>query len=190
MRSGLLFVLCLAFQHASCTQGGPYCSDLPSVDQCPWEASTSNATPAEVGALKPTSTACCSILMVKLSGDMILQCGSNLHPQAAPSAASSKPVQGSQTQSQTWTHEDVCGRLIVRFHGYKSVESHKADVAKALAGVGDAWKWVDRQNAAASFPTDFALLEVADTDTARVKVGYHTDALHINNMHDNDLTLC
>ena len=67
----------------------------------------------------------------------------------------------------------MCGRLIVRFHDYKSAEGHKADLNNALAGAGDAWKWIDRQNAAALYPTDFALLEVADAETAKIKVRKH-----------------
>jgi len=100
-----------------------------------------------------------------------LQCSSSLHL-AGPSAAKGKPAQSS-SQSDTWVHKDVGGRLIVRFHGYKSAEGHKADLTIALASAGDAWKWLDRQNAAASYPTDFALLEVADADTAKIKVGKH-----------------
>jgi len=95
-----------------------------------------------------------------------LQCSSSLHL-AGPSAAKGKPAQSS-SQTDIWVHKDVCGRLIVRFHGYKSAEGHKADLTIALASAGDAWKWIDRQNA------DFALLEVADADTAKIKVGKHT----------------
>ena len=73
-------------------------------------------------------------------------------------------------------HTDVLGRLIVRFQGYKSAESHKAELAAALAGVNDTWKWIDRDNAAAIYPTDFALLEVLDKDTARIKV--HQISIH------------
>ena len=64
----------------------------------------------------------------------------------------------------------MLGRLIVRFQKYKSVDDHKADLAAALAQAGGSWKWVDRQNAAALYPTDFALLEVADAVTDRIKV--------------------
>ena len=56
-------------------------------------------------------------------------------------------------------HTDVLGRLIVRFEGYKSAESHKADLA-------------------AIYPTDFALLEVSDKDTARIKVHQISNALY------------
>ena len=102
---------------------------------------------------------------------MALQCSSNLHL-AGSSAAKGKPAHSSD-QTDTWVHQDVCGRLIVRFHDYKSAEGHKADLTKALAGAGDAWKWIDRQNAAALYPTDFALLEVADAETAKIKVRKH-----------------
>ena len=60
----------------------------------------------------------------------------------------------------------------MRFHSYKSTDSHKADLATALGGAGDSWKWVERQNAAAAYPTDFALLEVTDANTAQIKVSF------------------
>ena len=66
----------------------------------------------------------------------------------------------------------MLGRLIVRFQSYKSAEDHKADLTAALAQAGGVWKWVDRQNAASLYPTDFALLEVADAVLDSIKVGY------------------
>ncbi|KAL0019909.1 hypothetical protein WJX77_006101 [Trebouxia sp. C0004] len=143
MRSGFLLVLCLTLRSVVCTQDKLTCSERPLGEQCPWNlpAGTANVTPAE--------------------------CPSNLHL-AGSSAAKGKPA-NSSGQTDTWVHKDVCGRLIVRFRDYKSAEGHKADLTNALAGAGDAWKWVDRQNAAASYPTDFALLEVADVDTATIK---------------------
>ncbi len=106
----------------------------------------------------------------------VLQCEARLHSQdpAAPSAPLGESKEESSSQPSVWTHTDVCGRLIVRFQHYKSADSHKADLAAALASTGDSWKWIDRQNAAASYPTDFALLEVADIDADRVKVSAWT----------------
>lgn len=116
---------------------------------------------------------------------MALQCSSNLHL-AGSSAAKGKPAHSSD-QTDTWVHQDVCGRLIVRFHDYKSAEGHKADLTKALAGAGDAWKWIDRQNAAALYPTDFALLEVADAETAKIKVRKHNT---LGFVHANQVLVC
>lgn len=96
------------------------------------------------------------------------QCVANLS-QPASSTSSHAEGQDSTGDSQ-WSHSDVLGRLIVRFKTYKTVESHKADLSAALAQAGGAWKWVDRQNAASLYPTDFALLEVADAVSDEVKV--------------------
>jgi hypothetical protein len=115
-----------------------------------------------------------------------LQCSSNLHLAGSP-AAKGKPAQSSN-QTDTWVHQDVCGRLIVRFHDYKSAEGHKADLTNALAGAGDAWKWIDRQNAAAVYPTDFALLEVADAETAKIKVRKHNTRR--GSLYTNVLSAC
>lgn len=66
----------------------------------------------------------------------------------------------------------MLGQLIVRFQSYKPAEDHKADLTAALAQAGGAWKWVDRQNAASVYPTDFALLEVADAVSDSIKVSH------------------
>lgn len=68
----------------------------------------------------------------------------------------------------------MLGRLIVRFKTYNTAENHKADLTAALAQADGAWQWVDRQNAASLFPTDFALLEVADAVSDDIKVSNKT----------------
>lgn len=68
----------------------------------------------------------------------------------------------------------MLGRLIVRFKTYNTAENHKADLTAALAQAGGAWQWVDRQNAASLYPTDFALLEVADAVSDDIKVSNKT----------------
>ena len=177
MRSGFLLVLCLTLSHVFCTQDELTCSERPLGEQCPWNlpAGTANATPAEVRARAEAwcreCTAAYQTRDLQRQSCVALQSSSNLHL-AGSSAAKGKPAQSSG-QTDTWVHQDVCGRLIVRFHDYKSVEGHKADLTNALAGAGDAWKWIDRQNAAALYPTDFALLEVADAETAKIKVRKH-----------------
>lgn len=71
----------------------------------------------------------------------------------------------------------MLGRLIVRFQSYRIAEDHKADLTAALAQAGGAWKWVDRHNAASFYPTDFALLEVADTVLDKIKVSHQSATL-------------
>ena len=91
----------------------------------------------------------------------------------------------------------MLGRLIVRFNTYKTAENHKADLAAALAHADGAWKWIDRQNAASLYPTDFALLEVADAVSENVKVSHTHEVVPDSSMSSaalarncNNLLLC
>lgn len=96
------------------------------------------------------------------------QCDTNL---SEPDSCKASLAEGQDsTRNSQWSHSDVLGRLIVRFKTYKSADNHKADLSAALAQAGGAWKWVDRQNAASLYPTDFALLEVADAVSDEIKV--------------------
>ena len=70
-----------------------------------------------------------------------------------------------------WAWSEAAGRLIVRFQSYKTAAAHKSELAASVVGQGSAWKWVDRVNAAAAYPTDFALLDVLDSEADQVKVG-------------------
>ena len=45
---------------------------------------------------------------------------------------------------------------IVRFSSYRPAAEHRAALAAPLGSLG--WAWVDRQNAAMRFPTDFGLV--------------------------------
>ena len=100
-----------------------------------------------------------------------LQCESRV---PAPGSTTHLPAEDLKQQNNTakrqWTHSNVLGRFIVRFQSYKSAEDHKTDLTAALAQASGAWKWIDRQNAAALYPTDFALLEVADAVSDKIKV--------------------
>ncbi|CAL9092331.1 unnamed protein product [Musa acuminata var. zebrina] len=50
---------------------------------------------------------------------------------------------------------------VVRFLEYRMAEDHRAYVAENL-GSRNGWRWVERRNPAASFPTDFGVLEIGD----------------------------
>ena len=99
-----------------------------------------------------------------------LQCKNSLleADSSAPEPPASKPKDW--LKSSQWTHSDVLGRLIVRFKSYKSAADHKAGLSAALSQASGPWKWIERQNAAAVHPTDFALLEVTDTASDSIKV--------------------
>lgn len=73
---------------------------------------------------------------------------------------------------EQWTYhsEPVAGQFIVRFRDYKMAEQHKQALAAGLPN-NRHWKYVDRNNAAARFPTDFALLEIEFSDVEAIKVG-------------------
>ena len=62
---------------------------------------------------------------------------------------------------QRWEYatEPVAGQFIVRFRDYKMAMEHKQALADGL-GQGEHWRYVDRNNAAAKFPTDFALVTI------------------------------
>lgn len=178
MRSSFLLILCLFLRHGFCTQNGTADLQQQDVQYCPAQTVSTDSPQAEVSILRVTKRdRHYSLNNVSASQEQpdefhVLQCQSGVPFQhtSSSSASSSQSVQGCNSQNGSWAYSNVSGRLIVRFWTYKTAESHKADLAACLAGVGNVWKWVDRQNAAASHPTDFGLLEVADTDTDKIKV--------------------
>lgn len=56
-------------------------------------------------------------------------------------------------------------RHVVRFLEYRPAEEHREYLDAGLRGAALAaasWRWVERRNPAAAFPTDFAVLEIRD----------------------------
>jgi membrane-bound transcription factor site-1 protease len=57
-------------------------------------------------------------------------------------------------------------RYVVRFLEYLPAEDHREYLEGRLRGAASppagAWRWVERRNPAAAFPTDFAVLEIRD----------------------------
>jgi membrane-bound transcription factor site-1 protease len=59
-------------------------------------------------------------------------------------------------------------RYVVRFVEYRLAEEHREYLGAGLRGAAAAaapvasWRWVERRNPAAAFPTDFAVLEIRD----------------------------
>lgn len=56
---------------------------------------------------------------------------------------------------------------IVRFLDYKIASDHRSYLEESLRSVGN-WRWIERKNPAAAFPTDFGVVEVADSNRAHV----------------------
>jgi membrane-bound transcription factor site-1 protease len=55
-------------------------------------------------------------------------------------------------------------RYVVRFREYRPAEDHRGYLEDRLRGApsAGAWRWVERRNPAAAYPTDFAVLEIRD----------------------------
>ncbi|XP_008795050.2 subtilisin-like protease SBT6.1 [Phoenix dactylifera] len=73
-----------------------------------------------------------------------------------PSAGSSPrlvPKNGTLTLSRNY---------VVRFLEYRKAEDHLAYLDENLGSL-DGWRWIERRNPAASFPTDFGVLEIEDS---------------------------
>lgn len=85
-------------------------------------------------------------------------------PEPAP-----EPEVAAPEQKWEYATKAVAGQFIVRFRDYKMAREHKQALANGL-GVGH-WKYVDRENAAAKFPTDFALVEIDLEHVEELKVG-------------------
>jgi hypothetical protein len=78
-------------------------------------------------------------------------------PEAQQGAA--EPAVAAPEQKWEYATKPVAGQFIVRFKDYKMGEEHKQSMLSGLTG-NPHWKYVDRNNAAARFPTDFALVEI------------------------------
>ncbi|XP_078169721.1 SITE-1 protease [Carex rostrata] len=61
------------------------------------------------------------------------------------------------------SHKPDDHNYIVRFFDYRSAEVHRSYLEESLIFPTDTWRWIDRSNAAASFPTDFGLLEIGES---------------------------
>lgn len=85
---------------------------------------------------------------------------------------SHKPPHSIQIQNQTLTltsNSTISTRnYIVRFVEYKKSQDHRDYLARNL-GFED-WKWIERRNPAAKFPTDFGLVSINDEDDDKRKV--------------------
>ncbi len=62
---------------------------------------------------------------------------------------------------ESWASETPPQLYIVRFNEYKMAAEHKRDVSRRLAREPISWSWVERDNRAMAYPTDFGLLQLA-----------------------------
>ncbi|XP_062233545.1 subtilisin-like protease SBT6.1 [Phragmites australis] len=60
------------------------------------------------------------------------------------------------------TLDPPAARYVVRFVEYRRAEEHRDYLEAGLRGAEAPWRWVERRNPAAAFPTDFAVLEIRD----------------------------
>jgi hypothetical protein len=58
---------------------------------------------------------------------------------------------------------EVGDEYIVRFKEYRHAAEFKRALEERLAGSGRVWQWLERNNPASAFPTDFALLRIKGT---------------------------
>ncbi|CAN6190773.1 unnamed protein product [Urochloa humidicola] len=69
------------------------------------------------------------------------------------------------------TTDPPASRYVVRFVEYRRAEEHRGYLDAGLGGAALAaasWRWVERRNPAAAFPTDFAVLEIRDAHRGAV----------------------
>jgi membrane-bound transcription factor site-1 protease len=64
------------------------------------------------------------------------------------------------------TLDAPAARYVVRFREYRPAEDHRGYLEDRLRGAASppagSWRWVERRNPAAAYPTDFAVLEIRD----------------------------
>uniref|UniRef100_A0A0D9WM86 Uncharacterized protein n=1 Tax=Leersia perrieri TaxID=77586 RepID=A0A0D9WM86_9ORYZ len=71
------------------------------------------------------------------------------------------------------TLDPPSAKYVVRFVEYRLADEHREYLEAGLAGAAEpppaaSWRWVERRNPAAAFPTDFAVLEIRDAHRAAV----------------------
>ena len=66
-----------------------------------------------------------------------------------------------ETGGPRLTWEPVDGLFIVRFKAYRMAAQHREELKDGLKDVQEHWQWVNRDNKAAHYPTDFGLLRIS-----------------------------
>ncbi|KAL3675240.1 hypothetical protein R1sor_025188 [Riccia sorocarpa] len=83
-----------------------------------------------------------------------------------PDPHTDKPNSGSPEENEEREETlrvigEVAGEYIVRFREYRDALSHRQALEQAVGSEG--WVWIERDNPAAAFPTDFGLLRIPDS---------------------------
>jgi hypothetical protein len=102
------------------------------------------------------------------------QCAATAATQSRHARSSSAGPQDPQTCQQQQQDAEAAGddqeaRYLVRFRQYRMAAQHRATVNAALRSLNtanssgpapthQAWRWIERNNKAAAYPTDFGLL--------------------------------
>lgn len=79
------------------------------------------------------------------------------------------PAENAEESQWKYEAEPVSGQFIIRFRDYKMASDHKQALQNHL-DKKQHWKFVDRNNPAARFPTDFALVEIDLEEADAIKV--------------------
>lgn len=82
-------------------------------------------------------------------------------------------VPSSSAPNEEWKYEieQVGGQFIVRFKDYKHSREHKAALLESLKNSSEV-RCLERNNAAAKYPTDFLLVEIEGKNTESIKVSH------------------
>jgi len=96
--------------------------------------------------------------------------------------------------SSQWSAEDPEQQFIVRFHEYRQSRDWKLELENILGEASSQWRWIDRENAAASFPTDFGVIRLSPltSDMSKEKLMRHDAVvkdIHPDQMLRRDLAM-
>ena len=122
---------------------------------------------------------CCAAAVEQLEG----QCPANYeaHQQrlVKEPAGSCQDAASGASQGATC---DGASSWIVRFKEYLDVGEAHRTLSIAVDGEGEAWRWIDRNNAAAAHPTDFGLVSISPVHLTAVSAKI-TSLPHVRDMH-------
>ena len=78
-----------------------------------------------------------------------------------PSIFLSQTLTLNSSQSDSSSSPPIRNNYIVRFLQYKPAEEHRAYLESKIRS--DRWKWIERNNPAAKYPTDFGLVSIQES---------------------------